>query len=244
MPWAGGAPISNEYRCEVILRTGLRCNKWAKKDPTTGKSCGRCTVHLRNVPSTQLKVPLAFMPKFYRHTLTKTLQSVVEEHLRLSNAEQIQLYEELALLRHNAGLAVEQYGKAYDMLLQARASQKQDLIALAEETLLEAAEAMKSQLREVRDTCKTIAEIEAKATNNITVFTLHGVVRQMVFLLYETLGPDNMELAHQFEEMVRRDVVLPASEVKGTTITPDQEVLAMDATVPFAAPDETDEVDL
>lgn len=172
------------------------------------------------------------MPHFYRNVLTRTLQDVVDESLRQSNSEQLQLYEELALLRHNASAAIRDYGTASDLLDSALQSDDPSLREHAQELFREAANEMRARLKDVSEMAAQIATIEAKSANTITVFTLHGVVRQVVYCLYETLGPENMALAQEFEKMVKSDIVLPAAEVTGTTLTPDHDVSEMDNTIP------------
>lgn len=174
---------------------------------------------------------------FYKGRLTTTLQAAVDESLGLTGTEQISLYEELALVRHGAGLAVQQYGEALELLELSEKNKAvvgEDAVKKAKAVVNEAADAMLNQLKRVEYFCSAIARIEAATKDKVTIHTLNGVVKQMVRLMYQTCGTDNQHLAEQFEALTREKIVLPASEnqVTGTSITPDADVLAMDDTVP------------
>jgi hypothetical protein len=179
---------------------------------------------------------------FYQRRLTKTLKKAVEESFERTNAEQIALYEELALVREAAGQAVQNYGEAAELQEEfeaAKASGKKideaALVAVKQITT-EAAGQMVSELKNVEHFATAIAKIEAASKDNVTVHLLNSIVHQTVRLFYEVCGVEHIALAQRFEKLMKDKIVLPSQQntATGTTITPDLDVLSMDSLIPKA----------
>lgn len=156
------------------------------------------------------------MPRFYSKYLTRTVQEAVEEALAVSPREQLQLFEELALMRDLAGQAVALYSAA-------RETGKA-------EVMMQAGMLMQQHLKEVIATCESAARIDAAAKDKVSVHTLHHFVDQLVRVAFETFG--DTDKAREFEFAIRTQIKLPSSGVNGTDITPDQDVTEMDRSVP------------
>lgn len=156
------------------------------------------------------------MPRFYSKYLNKTLNDAVEEALGCSPAEQLQLYEELAMMRETTGTALKLWSAAQE-------TGKSDVIQAAEGLV-------RSYLQENARICALAASIEANAKDKFSVHNLVHVVNQMTRIAYEVFGED-IDKAKQFEALIKTQIRLPSKE-SGTLITPDQDVLGMDDSVP------------
>lgn len=240
--WSGGRPPEGHPRqCTKVRRNGKRCGKWANR------GSDRCESHPRSKSRDQrIGVRTEHLPRFYRDRLTRTLTEVVDSMLGEPAHEQVGLYEELALLRDVAGQVVQLYGTARDArdeheaaLVDVSPDDEQGVAAWQERAdalegaLAESAQMMVSQLNQVRDLATAIVRNEAVSKDKLSVHTLHGAMRQVVRIMYEVCGEENQHLAVQLEERVKAEVVLPvAGGTEGTDVTPDQDVLSMDDTVP------------
>jgi len=161
------------------------------------------------------------LPRFYQNVLTKTVAQLVEDQLGASPNEQLQIYEELALMRVAASQAVRLYGAALEL-------GKDDIIN-------NASVLMRDALESVVDTCETAAKIEASAKDKFSIHSLQQVVNQIVRLAHEVFGDDQSKV-EMFERLMRTKIKMPVGE-SGTTLTPDQDVTEMDDTVPDGSDD-------
>lgn len=186
---------------------GDRCKRWAVK--------GRkyCKFHGGSRPVGQ---ELMILPRFYSRHLTKTLEAFVNECLDADPSEQINLFQELALLRQSASHAVLLYGAAVDG------------VNITAETKLATAALMRDVLREVADMCAKAAQVDAAMRDKVSVHNLRHLVNQIVRVAYDELTLDD---AKRFEKAIRERVRV-TDEAAGTTVTPDQDARDMDATVP------------
>lgn len=245
-------PPPDEWRCKRIKRNGERCKMWSLSDPrhpiyggggtSGGKNVplGRCRMHSGRLPKPLDPIDNTRLPMFYQRRLTKTLKKAVQESLGRTNAEQIALYEELALVREAAGQAVQNYGEAADLqadfesaISAGKKISEQDFLAVKSVTS-EAAGQMVAELKNVEHFASAIAKIEAASKDNVTIHLLNSIVHQTVRLFYEVCGVENIALAQRFEKLMKDKIVLPSqmSNATGTTITPDMDVLEMDGLIP------------
>lgn len=171
------------------------------------------------------------MPRFYSKVLTKTLAAFVEEACDSPIADQTQVIEELALMRHGTSQVVALYDAVVGKLEEERDPAK---AAKLREAAAMIATQMKEDLKEVAKVCETAARIEAMAKDKVSVHSISHVVNQMVRLMHTVCGEENVAIAEEFERRVREEVKLPSTGPEGTNITPDMDVLEMDDLVPRA----------
>lgn len=148
---------------------------------------------------------------FYGDALGNSLR---EEHEALLSAppdEQTRLDNELALLKMSARDAVAVW-------------------ASAEGTKrLVAAQLMEEKIEGIARMVTAI--VRNNAQNAISVHQLHFAMRQMISIAFEVMPH---ETARQFEMMVSQRVSINSGP-EGTTLTPDQDAIDMDRTVPLTA---------
>lgn len=212
--YASGPPTNEKDQCKAIRKNGKRCRKWHLRDSDF------CQFHFgrtnKRAPIKNNTGKLLGMPHFYRRVLRSTLQETFDELVLKAPAEQVQLFEELALMR----LTVLDCVKLYDI---ASSTNKPEII-------LDAGMTMRLALKEVADLCSKAASIEAAGKDKLSVHHITFVVNQIVRLAFETFS-EHTELAEEFERRVRTDIKLPSVQ-GGTLLTPDQDVEGMDDSIP------------
>lgn len=144
-----------------------------------------------------------------------------------SPAEQLDLYEELALMRDVAGRAVQTYAEAVE--LAASKPESTD----AKELMMLAGCAMKEHLDDIVKTVESISRIENGAKDKVSIAQLHFFIDSILRCSHQVYADDEQK-AMQFAELVRMQIKLPSLGVNGTMLTPDADVMAMDASVPPA----------
>lgn len=199
------------------FRWGRRCPSYAMKGARfCGAHGGRRQLTAR--------VRIDHLPKFYSKLLSRTLSSAVEEATNCPPQEQLNLFEELALMRS----ASEQAVIMYDACVCAQ----EDGTPVQPETVLAAASVMKDWLREVVKVADAAARLEALAKDKVSVMALHLVVNQIIRCAHDAFGDDPR--AQVFETFVRQRVRMPAADgTRGTTLTPDLDAHSMDASIPM-----------
>ena len=207
------------YRpCQALRRNKKRCRRHAMRGSNF------CPIH-GGRRSARYRVRIDHLPRFYSKHLAGALSDYVAEVTDCPPQEQLNLYEELALMRHAALTAVAMYNG----IVNAAADGK----PMKPEMILDAAAIMKSWLQEVVKVADTAAKIEAAAKDKVSVQALHMVVNQIVRVAYDAFGDDPR--AQVFEQMVRQRVRMPQLDGQGGTgLTPDQDARDMDASVPSA----------
>lgn len=146
--------------------------------------------------------------------------------------EQINLFEELAITRVVANEAVT----LYTATLEALANKPSNDVAAQNAKDL-AGRIVVDAMQQVSRVCTQAAQIEATAKDKFSVHSLMHVVNQIIRIAYEVFEPDHRDKAEYFEHLVRTQVKLPRVTAEGTELTPDQDVMSMDNTVP-ATPEE------
>lgn len=218
----GRPPDDHPRRCHGIMRDGERCTQWALKGLTRCSSHGgskskRC--QYRNGEWNK------FMPNFYRKQLTKSLTAAVSEQLQLETNEQFSIIEELALMRETCADYVQMYAIAHQAYEDAPS---EDLL----ECKISAGTLMREALSEVVTLAEKASKIHFTTKNVFTALDLKLVVAQLVKIQYEVCGQKYKHIAEEFEYSILEKLTLPSDE-QGTTLTPDQDVQAMDSTVPL-----------
>ena len=186
------------------------------------KPFDRCWKHLHHGGHGTIHNVEKNLPKFYGRHLSGALKEAVQNQLAAPHSEQIELYEELALVREFAGECVALFNKSIE----------------AGKDAGPAGSLMTEALKEVAAVADKIASIEAKSTDVLTVHTLNGAVSQITRIFYEVCGDDYRELAEVLEQRIRAEVQLPLAETKGTDIRPGDDVGAMNSTIPGPPPDD------
>lgn len=198
-------------RCQGKSRaTKKRCRRWALKNKRF------CAFHGGRHSSRPVRID--HLPKFYSSQLSDTLAERVQEMLSGAPAEQLRLYEELALVRLTAQDAVQLYDIAH--------KEGADI-----EARMTAGVILREILGDVVKTCEAAAKVEATARDKVSVHNLQFILNQVVRIAYELFEPDNHELAVEFEKSIRVNVRMP-DEIQGTSVTPDMDVNEMDLSVP------------
>lgn len=201
-----GAPAADSpHRCHANRRNGERCKKWSL---TRSAYCqfhgGRRTAN----------VNIGHLPVFYSKVLNQTLQDALKAAVETDPHEQLNLFEELALMRMTAADAVQLWGIA---------SEKGSI-----DSRIAAGEIMKAALAEVVKTCEVAARVSATGADKVSVHNITHVVRQIVRIAFEVMGKEEAQL---FERLVRERVKV-STGTTGTTSTPDEDVAEMDGTIP------------
>ena len=221
-------PGHDTRKCQARLtgwKAGRRCHAFHMKDRLFCWFHGGC----RRTREGRDIVRISHLPRFYSRQLGKTLHEAVEEHLSAAPEEQINLFEELALTRVIAGDAVALYSATCEALKDKPADDKQAHAAkdLAGSIVIDA-------MKHVSDVCTKAAQIEAQAKDKFSVHSVTHVVNQIIRVMYELCEPEHHDIAVKFEHAVRTQVKLPRITTDGTELTPDEDAVAMDATVPKA----------
>lgn len=205
----GPPPPDHPRRCQCKNRKRDRCRKWACVGSKYCKTHGRRGRYAR----------IKKLPRFYAKELTATLQEYVEASLGTPSYEQLNLFEELALMRATASEAVKLFS----------AAQK----SKNQETRVQAAMLVQEALKHVVTTCEIAARVDAAGKDKISVHSVEQVVQQIVRIAYEIFKNENEVRA--FEKEIRTHVRIVGGTV-GTSSTPDIDVSNMDDTVPGKLP--------
>lgn len=227
----------NDGKCEAMLTPstiGRRCNKPAME----GTDPPRCERHwsinmtdkgggcVRRHDATHPLLNEIYMTKFYHRTLQPKLKARLSEVLEnMAPMEQLNVMEELALIRDNASNAVAVYAELVEK-------------DAPTEAIMAAGQLMQHQCQEVIKAANTAASIEDTKQKLCGAFAhlVEATTVAVTRALYEVYG-DDFRIAevekrlreHLFVRIDRRD---NAIGFEGTMLTPDQDVLEMDATVP------------
>jgi len=202
-----GGPAAPEHQCKAKRTDGERCRKYALR------GSDYCQFHGGRRSSKKI-VPLGDLPVFYGGVLNATLQQVVESELARSPHEQLNLFEELALVRIVARDAVKLYTVAAERG--------------TEETLAAAGIMMRDALNEVVRTCESASRVSANASDKVSVHNIAHVVRQLTRIAAEVMDE---EQARKFNALVKTRISIDGGP-KGTLSTPDADVHDMDTTIP------------
>ena len=233
---AGPPPTDHPRRCQHIyvtgVRIGRRCKRWALKGAT---KCPRH--HGRQEQRSITKHHGIAYPKrqfgkgihvFYAKVLGKTLQDKLKEIVESPNHEQMNLREEIALAKISAADTVQLYDGVCALYETAPPEKR----ATLGEAKLQTGAVMRSVLGDVVDMCDKVTRVELAMKDKVTVQNIVIIVNQITKIAFDVFGVDNIEACYEFERRIKDQVRLPSDGPEGTTITPDQDVLEMDDTIP------------
>ncbi|HTQ40769.1 MAG TPA: hypothetical protein VMJ32_17235 [Pirellulales bacterium] len=226
-----GGRAPDHYRCQTILkRTGERCKWWrcrfSKYCYRHGgrRSRGRGRNNYKPTPIYNGRISVLQgrkMPPIYRRYLKSTLSEAVRDLCAMPPHEQLQLFEELALMRDAAGQSVALYSIVREV-----ADARPDDIE-ARQHVIDVASIMSSALMQVAKVVDRAAAVNANAKDKISLYTLQHFVDQLVVIAHETWGDDPR--VEQFRIAVRDRVKIP--QISTPTVS-DEDVAAMVASVP------------
>jgi hypothetical protein len=223
---------ANDIYCKHVRSArqqlpGTRCGRLRMKGCN-----GYCRFHYKwhtaeHVGSDRKRAGNTNMSRFYRNHLTKSLADMLDDALSIDPGEQLQLYEELALMRDVAGQAVALYGISKD-LADKEPNEKN------RERVLMAGQLMQGQLSEVVKICESASRI-ANARNNISPDQLGFFVAQLTRCVHDVFGDDPRVVL--LDKVLKEQVRIPVDGASGgTTLTPDSDARDMDSSVPMYVP--------
>lgn len=201
-----------EFQCQRIKRDGLRCRKWRLK------GYDYCEFHKKGGLTVQGRVRK--LPPLYRYKLRESLQDKMIELMGEDPREALNLFEELALMRIAAGQAVTLFDKAHDVEDEGKRL----------ELLMSTASLMGGCLKEVQSMCESAARVESQGKDKYSIHSMKVIIDQIVLVSHKVFKA-HPALVLEFQEAINEHVRLPTENV-GTSITPDQDVLDMDDTIP------------
>lgn len=172
--------------------------------------------------------------KFYGKRLGPKLNAYVEEMLSQPHNEQLRLNEELALMRVCAGDALALYNAA---------SELPETVKNRSEMVANAATIMQVSLEQVVKTCEIAAKIDAMGKDKFSVHALQDVVSQLTKLVHDCFSHDEAALM-VFDHRLNAELRLPKTTADGTVLTPDNDVLQMDKTIPRSPVEDAGEAEI
>ena len=212
-------------------RFGEQCPKFAMRGSNYCRHHGGAFIRKQQTEPATLGDGLqSTMPRFYSKHLGKTLAAAIAEQEACGPDEQLQLYEELQLMRDVAGQAVQMYSVAREAIAQCDPSDTKKFNAL-QVVAINAGTLMQEQLARVVSIVETAARMRALAKDNYSPQQLHFVVNQLVRITAEVFDND-VDKARLLDDAIKKHLKLPSLGTDGTNLTPDMDVQAMDATIP------------
>jgi hypothetical protein len=220
----GTLPDGHPRRCQAKFKRtpGRLCKRAAMKGTNYCPFHGGKSLLKRKYKSTKVIRDIAKMPVVYRKYLNKTLNDALEAQLGVKPSEQLQILEELALLRDFAGQSVAVYSATRE------AAEKNPG---HNDKVMAAGAFMAECLGRVSKMAEAAAKITSSTSNVDSIHDIQYIVFQIIRIMYQVCGPNNEQLAIEFERRVHRDLVLPKTP-EGTTKEPHHDVEDMDSSVP------------
>jgi hypothetical protein len=168
---------------------------------------------------------------FYSGVLKGTLKEYMDQATGQPPHEQLKIFDELNLVRHVNMQVVALYQAAYEAYTNEQDSKQKELRL---QSLMQAGLMMRDCCDQVTQLADRAAKIESNLSGKVSVHDIGYVVNQIVRIMYRTVEEQGAPptLAVAFEQMVNDEVKLPGIVARGTLITPDQDVLDMDSTIP------------
>lgn len=201
----------------------------AEADEMVEAFCGEATIDSKSVYCSKHAREKMRM-SIYEKSLSGALKEFVKNQIESDPSEQTSIFEELALMRHTATINVKLYNKTIskgDVKLNE---------AIAVGTMLA------DKLQDVAALAEKAQRIEMSSANKLGATSLAFMLDNIVRIIYEKLslfGESGTVAAQQIEEAIRETIQI--DDTTGTRITPDQDAIDMDNSVP-AAPKSISEV--
>lgn len=212
---------SGVVQCEAMVTaslTGRRCKYDAEPDTDPP----RCIDHLYNSERTGHRGH--YLPRFYTKALRPTLAARVEEAVaEMPPVTQLDVSAELTMIRLVAEDSVRQYADAHELTDEGKREAAKIMMG----------EMMLARMKEVMSACDTAAKIsEVKLrVQGAFVDVMGAVITSVLKAAWQVFG-DDVKVA-EFERVLREHLeVRSVPGYDGTELTPDQDVIGMDDTVP------------
>lgn len=216
-----GGRAPDRFRCTFVYADGNRCGRWAVK------GYHKCWKHGGAVWTRHQKNSLVMGRKlFYSKRLGPKLKAAIEEALAQPESDRISLEEELELVRHIAGDAIQLYSNSVEL---PDGPNKDKALGLATQIGFAA-------LEQVRVYCKTAAEVKAAGKDQFSIHALQDVANQITRLVAICFD-DYPEAMAKFDRLMSTQLRLPIIGPQGTRLTPDKDAIVMDDSIPSAPPE-------
>lgn len=217
---------SENPRCIAMVQsslTGRRC----KYESEEGSDPPRCSQHAY---TDERRGPNGYhMSRYYLKCLRPTLALALEKALSETSLDNLDLNEELALIRVAAGDAVAEYAKVVEL-----SESKSDDPKITELKML-TGQMMISRLQDVAKMATeagNTADLKIKLQGAFSQ-VMTSVITSIAHAAWEVFGDDSR--VKDFEELIRTKLEARGTGVEGTEITPDRDVIEMDETIPSGA---------
>ena len=175
---------------------------------------------------------------FYRSHLAPIVVKAFDEFLEASREDQLEILEEIALLRETASHTVELYSAARELHHQSPSQQTAAMV-------LQTSVIMREALNEVVKAVEVAKKLDIAGRNKIGISSFTYFISQMMHIVNDAIGdtPDGERIAHKIGEgltnlTVDMDELLEhgggtgRQNVIATSYTPDMACRSMDMTVP------------
>lgn len=174
----------------------------------------------------------------YTKLLSESLKTFVHSQMEKPPETQVEVFEELALVRHSAAGVVEMYSKACEKLEEVKNnpdSSKEEKAAAAEFRFAAAA-MLQKELFAVTNIAKTASSIQSAATNQLSLSAMEGIVNTIIEIIFESLRMEKngLAIAARIEQKINSQVNLSVD--RGTVKLPSDDLVSlMDKSIPMSA---------
>lgn len=173
------------------------------------------------------------LPVFYKTRLGPTVREAVLSALEQDPDDQLNILEEVALLRSYASQFVGVYSAAVEQHL-ADSTDKNWRV------MIEAGQLMTVALETVSKACEKAAKIASIQKDRFSIHDLRHAVDKILIMHHDVVGKHHPELARQFEQHLSEHLQITSlsQHEVGSTLTADQTIREFDASVPYFEEDE------
>lgn len=227
-----------------------RCTAFNRR---TGKKCGNmsnvgynvCCYHLgrhSRYDGSKIHEEKAYsgMPEILSKQTRSILEEFVETQTGINPNEQLSVLTELALVRYPCNRSVEDYSQAIELEALAKEQLREDpsnedlqkLHAKSKSAMFAAGQAMTARVQDVTKIADAAAKINNATKDTLSIHNLHFMVRQIVAILYEELGDENVELIERINNAIKKEITVLVDKPTGTDLTPSADARLMDSSVP------------
>ena len=196
MGLGGGAPPEGDPRqCRANSQvTRVRCRRWALR------TSNYCQFHGGRRTNIYSRTGKRRLPVVYSKFLGPKLAERVEELLAQPHAEQVSLYNELAIARSSACEALKLASPLFDDKLSDKLPA--ELKALMIQTLGTA-------MGEVKDLVLAASRLEKEAGDKVSLKVVNLIVMQIVLAINDVCGTEYLGLAEAIARAIDERVRLP-----------------------------------
>lgn len=185
----------------------------------------------RGRPSNKRALPTKEQMGFYAKHIGPKLTELLNDALAI---QAFDISEEIGIIRASLITQVEQFSGLNELRNDPATAPKTDEAILQYNTLYNmAAESLRQGMNAITFQVERQAKIHNMVAEKIHPNAINDVVRQINRMVHEVFGQDHWELVERFDQKLTDELQLPSLKNQGTTITPDQEVTLMDASVPL-----------